>query len=172
MDLHRTALAVAVPNAAFGVLEVLHTQPAQFSAPVDYVIEVAFALAMAATATALALMSTRVAGTARRAWQAASGGAAALTLSAVATAVVGHDALGPVFSLGLLGLVGGYLTAAVLDLRGRLAPRGAGAVLLVAFVASVVVQGTGAGGLVLAAGWLGLARLAAPSPVPAPVPAV
>lgn len=172
MDLHRTALAAAAPSAAFGVLEVLHTQPARFAEPVDYVIEVVFVLAMAATSVALAGMAARAAGGVRRAWQAASAGAGALTVSAVATAVAGHDALGPVFLLGLLGLVGGYVAATVLDVRGRVAPRGAGVVLLVAFLASVVVQGTGAGGLVLAAGWLGVARLAAPSPAPSPVPAV
>lgn len=160
MDLDRLALVPAAPFAALGVLEVLHRQPAQFAAPIDYLIEVVFVVAATAAAVTLAALSARAVAGVRAAWAAASGGSAALATSAVATAVVGHDALGPLFLLGLLGLVVGYVGAAVLDLRGRVQPSRAGVVLLGSFIASIALETTGAGGLVLAAGWFAVGALA------------
>jgi hypothetical protein len=40
-------------------------------------------------------------------------------------------------------------------------PRRAGVVLFLSLLASIVLEPTGAGGLVLAAGWVGLSRLVA-----------
>jgi hypothetical protein len=160
VNLRRLALAVAVPHAVLGVLEVVHDQADPFTDPLDWAVEISFATAMLLAAVALATLTRTAAGAARIAWGAAAAGAAAVGVAATATAVVGEETLDAVLLLGLLALVLGYLTALVLDLRGRVRPRRAGVVLFLSLLASMVLEPTGAGGLVLAAGWIGLSRLA------------
>jgi len=102
-------------------------------------------------------------------------------VAALATALDGREALDALFPLGFLAVVAGYVTLAVLDLRKRLLPPGAGLVLLIGFIGAVIVSGvvgalldsggdggTG-GGLVLAASWAALARLISESVEPAPL---
>jgi hypothetical protein len=59
--------------------------------------------------------------------------------------------------------VAGYLTLAVVDIRGKLVPRRGGLVLLAGFVATAVLDNlaAGTGGLVLAAVWAALSRIIA-----------
>lgn len=161
MHLHRLMLAVAVPHAAFGVLEVVHDQNEVFQEPLDWVVEVCFAAAMLGAGLALRAMARRAGGVTRAAWHTAAAGSVAVGAAATATAVAGEEVLDPVLAVGLLAVLLGYLAALVLDLRGHVLPRRAGVVLFVSLLGSLLLEPTGAGGLVLAAGWLGLARLAA-----------
>ncbi len=166
--------AVYVATAGYavtGALELAHDQRATFSTPLDYLIEIAFAVGLAATALAtFALFAIRPrARSVAVGWLLATVGHLALTASAVATAVVGHDALGPAFMLGLLLSVTGYVTLLVADLRGLVRPARAGVVLLVGLVGSVVLgvvmaallTDGGGGTLALAAAWAAVGRLAA-----------
>jgi hypothetical protein len=157
--------------AVTGALELLHDQRATFASPLDYLIEIAFALGLGATAVAtwafyLTRPRTRSVAVG---WLSASVGHLALFVSAAATAVAGHDALGPAFMLGLLGTLVGYGTLLVADLRGQVQPGRAGVVLLVGLVGSVVLGAAtaamltdgGGGTLALAASWAAVARLVA-----------
>ena len=146
----RLALAAAALFAAAGTIGLTHEQPSTFASGWDYAIEVAFAGALSVAAAALWRLK----------WRIAAGGHAALAVSAWATAAVGHDTLGPLFLLGLLGTTAGTIALAVSDLRGRLVPSRAGVLLLGAWVLSIVLAGVlGDGTVVLAAAWFALARL-------------
>ena len=155
--------------AVTGALELLHDQRSTFASPLDYLIEIAFAVGLGATAVATCAFAAGRSRTraVRVGWLLATLGHLALFASATATAVAGHDALGPAFLLGLLGSLGGYGTLLVADLRGRLTPARAGVVLLVGLVGSVVLGAAtaalltegGGGTLALAASWAAVARL-------------
>jgi hypothetical protein len=157
--------------AVTGALELLHDQRSTFATPLDYLIEIAFAVGLGATAVATyALYATRPrARSVAVGWLLATVGHLALFVSAAGTAAAGHDALGPAFTLGLLAALGGYVTLLVADLRGRVRPARAGVVLLVGLVGSVVLGAVtaamlsngGGGTLALAASWAAVARLAA-----------
>ena len=157
--------------AVTGALELFHDQRSQFASPADYLIEIAFAVGLAGSAAAsFALLRS---GPGSRAtstgWLLAALGNSALLASAVATALVGHDALGPAFLLGMLAAVAGYVTLTVADVRGRVVPARTGIVLLLGFVGSVVlglvtaalIPNGGGGTLALAAAWAAVARLVA-----------
>ncbi len=161
--LTRLALIAAGAYALTGALELAHDQPTVFVDPIDYVIEIAFVLALAASAgVLLSIARARLSGRpATVAWMVALAGNAALATAALATAIEGREALDPLFPLGFLAVVAGYLTLAVIDLRGRLVPPRAGLLLLVGFVATAAIDNlvTGGGTLVLAATWAALGRL-------------
>lgn len=159
----RLALVVVGAYAVTGALELAHDQPTVFSDPVDYVIEAAFVVALLASVSVLvwlcrAGLSTRPATVG---WAVAALGHGALATAALATALAGREALDPLFALGFLAIVAGYLTLAVSDLRNHLVPSRSGIVLVVGFVATAIVDNlvTGGGTLVLAATWAALARL-------------
>ena len=169
---HLFAPATWVATAGYavtGALELLHDQRATFATPLDYLIEIAFALGLAGTAAAsYALWTTRPRTRSVAAgWLLATVGHLALFVSAAATAAVGHDALGPAFMLGLLATLVGYATLFVADLRGRVRPARAGVVLLLGLVGSLVLGAAtaalladgGGGTLALAASWAAVARL-------------
>ncbi len=161
--LTRIALLAAGAYAVTGALELAHDQPTVFADPVDYVIETAFALALAASVGVLfSVGRTRLSGRpATVGWMLATAGNAALAIAALATTIEGREALDPLFPLGFLAIVAGYLTLAVVDLRRRLAPPRVGTLLLVGFIATAVIDNlvTGGGTLVLAATWAALVRL-------------
>ena len=170
------ALVATSGYAVTGALELVHDQRTTFASPLDYLIEVAFAVGLGATAVAsAALFKTRPrTRSVAVGWLLATAGHLALFASACATAVAGHDALGPAFLLGLLGAVVGYLTLLVADLRGLVRPARTGVVLLVGLVGSIVLGAVtaalladgGGGALALAASWAALARLVAgPEPL-------
>lgn len=170
-DLLAPATWVATAGyAVTGALELLHDQRATFATPLDYLIEIAFAVGLAATAlAAYALWTTRPRTRSVAAgWLLATVGHLALFASAAATAVAGHDALGPAFMLGLLATFIGYGTLSVADLRGHVRPARAGVVLLLGLVGSLVLGAVtaalladgGGGTLALAASWAAVARLA------------
>ena len=168
--LSRIALAAAGLYAVTGALELSHDQPPIFADPIDYVIEVAFVVALLASVVVLARLAR--AGLAGRSgtigWTLATAGNGALLVAAGATAIDGREALDPLFPLGFLAIVAGYATLAVVDLRRRLDPPRAGLVLLVGFIATAVVDNlvVGGGTLVLAATWAALARLIAAPEAP------
>ncbi len=157
------ALIAAGAYALTGALELVHDQPAVFVDTVDYVIEAAFVMALAASVAVLvAIGRARLSGRAGLAgWTLAAAGNAALATAALATAITGREALDPLFPLGFLAIVAGYLTLAVIDLRRRLFPPRAGLVLLVGFVSTAITDNlvTGGGTLVLAATWAAVGRL-------------
>lgn len=159
----RLALLAVGAYAVTGALELLHDQPTVFADPVDYVIEATFVVGLLASISVLiwlcrAGLSTRPATVG---WAAAAAGHAALATAALATTLAGREALDPLFPLGFLAIIAGYLTLAASDLRNHLVPPRSGVVLLVGFVATAVVDNlvTGGGTLVLAATWAALARL-------------
>jgi hypothetical protein len=159
------ALVAAAFYAVTGAIELAHDQPTVFADPIDYWLEACFVVALAASAAVLATIGR--AGLSGRSgaigWLAAAAGNAALLVAAAATLVEGRESLDPLFALGFLAIVLGYLTLAVTDLRGRLVPNRGGVVLLAGFVATVVLDNlvAGAGGLVLAAAWAAFSRLIA-----------
>ncbi len=159
----RLALVAAGAYAVTGALELSHEQPAVFADPGDYIIEAAFVVALLASLSVLiwlcrANLSTRPA---TAGWAVAAAGHAALATAALATALAGRETLDPLFPLGFLAIVAGYLTVAGSDLRTHLVPSRGGVVLLMGFVATAIVDNlvTGGGTLVLAATWAALARL-------------
>ena len=161
--LSRLALLAAGAYAVTGALELAHDQPTVFADPIDYVIETAFVLALAASVAVL--FSIGRAGLSGRpamaGWMLAVTGNAALATAALATTIDGREALDPLFPLGFLAIVAGYLTLAIVDLRSRLVPPHGGLLLLLGFIATAVIDNlvTGGGTLVLAATWAALGRL-------------
>ncbi len=150
------ALCVAGLYAVTGVLGLAHPQEEVFEA-VDYVHEWVFALALILSAGMLAALARN--GSGAGAWLGAAGNAL-LVPAAVATAIQGRDTLDGFFLAGLLAMVVGYATLAVLDLRKRLVPAGLGLVLALGWGAAIPVDGLiGAGGLVMAATWAGVAHV-------------
>lgn len=157
--------------AVTGALELFHDQRSQFASTADYLIEATFAVGLAGTAVAAYafFLSRRGGRVVSAGWLLATLGHLALFASAVATAVVGHDALGPVFLLGLLGAVAGYVTLTVADVRGKVVPARTGVVLLLGLVGSILLGAVtaallasgGGGTLALAASWAAVARLVA-----------
>jgi hypothetical protein len=138
-DLPIAALAAAALFALAGLLTLMHEQASPFEGTVDYVIEGVFVAALAAGAAALWQLRERGA---RSAWTIAAAGHAALMLPAGATFVRGQESLDPLFPLGVLAILLGTLAAAVLDVRGRVAPRGAGIVLLAGWLPALALDTT------------------------------
>jgi hypothetical protein len=156
------ALAAGTLYAVTGVIELGHDQPEQFTGTVDYVIEAAFAAALAVSVAVLfALRRTGRTRAGRVAFVAAAAGNVLLATAALATLVSGEEALDPVFPPGVLLVMGGYVTLLVLDVRGRLAVPRAGIALAVSFVLAAFLDEatSNAGGLLLGAGWYVLARV-------------
>ncbi len=167
------ALAAAGAYAVTGAIGLVDEQGTTFTDTLDYVLEWFFVAALAATAGALGLFARAAAvRPARIGASLAAVGNALLFVAAFATAVNGGEALGPLFGIGVLAIVAGYITLTVADVRKRLDPAGLGLVLLIGWFASIPVDVlTGAGGLVLAAAWAGVARLVAADREPAAVAA-
>ena len=109
--------------ALVGALELVHDQANPFTGTLDYLIEGVFVAALVAGAAAL--WQLRDAG-ARIPFTIAAAGHAVLVLPAAATFARGSESLDPLFPLGVLAILGGIIAAAVLDVRGRVAPRRAG----------------------------------------------
>ena len=161
----RAALAAGTLFAVTAAVDIPYTQPEVFTSALDYGLEAAFALSLAAGSAALWMLSRRVTGrVARAAWAVAGSGSGLVAVSAAATFASGRNVLGPVFALGLLLLVVGYATLAVLDLRRRVTPRFAGVALAASMVAMIVL-GEGYGVAAWAAGWFAVAALLQPTAV-------
>ena len=163
--LTQLALLAAAAYAVTGALELSHDQPTVFADTLDYVIEGMFVVALVASVGVLVYIAKAgLSGrTATFAWSVAAAGNFSLATAALATTLEGREALDPLFPLGFLAIVVGYLALAVVDLRARLVPPRAGLVLLVGFIATAIVDNlvTGGGTLVLAATWAALGRLIA-----------
>lgn len=167
-----SALVAGVLYALVGVLELVHGQGTVFTSPVEYGIEWLFVAALGAVVVVL-VASARSAADRLTAtgFVVAACGTAAMGLAAVATAVTGRESLDVLFPLGVLLTGVGLLALAVQDVRRRVYPARAGIVLAAAFVLAIPADAVaGSGSLVLAAGWLAVARLLSSAPVPVPVP--
>ena len=151
--------------ALIGALELAHDQANPFTGTLDYVIEGVFVAALAAGVAAL--WQLRDAG-ARIPFSVAAAGHAVLLLPVGATFVRGSESLDPLFPLGVLAILLGILAAAVVDLRGRVALRWSGVLLLagwiVAFAANTSI-GVGLAWLAIAAlsGRVGVVRRTQPA---------
>jgi hypothetical protein len=165
------ALLAAALYAVEGALELTHDQPTVFADSIDYWIEGFFAAALLASVAVLASLARadRSSRAATVGWALGAVGHSALLAAAIATSFEGRESLDALFGLGFLAIVGGYMTLTVVDLRGRLVPARGGLVLLVGWIAAIVVDSVGAGGIALAASWAALSRLLSteePSPSP------
>ena len=156
------AILAGALYALTGVLELGHDQREQFAGVTDYVIEAAFVAALGLSAALLwMLRKTGTGGVATGAFLVAAAGNTVIGIAALATLIAGEEMLDPVFPLGVLLVLGGYLALLVADLRGRLTLPRAGVVLTLSFVLAAFLDEptSGAGGLVVGAGWCALARL-------------
>ena len=183
--LRPAALLAAVGYGAGAVLELVHDQPSTFSGVTDYLIEAGFVVGLAATVVVLVglVRGQRSTGSRLTLGLAAAGNAATL-VAAGGTLLLGREVLDGLFFAGVIATILGYLSSAVLDLLRRLTPRLVGVVLLLGFVGSMVVSGVlgallghggdggTAGGLALAAVWVGVARLLTSADVETPQRAV
>lgn len=157
------ALLAGTLFAATAAIDVPHVQAQPFAGPLDYALEALFAAALASAALTLWLLSRTVAGRGGRiAWRVPAVGSALVALAATATLVSRHDVLGPVFMVGLLLVLVGYVTLAVLDLRARLVPRFAG-LTLAAGTVGMLVLGDGVGTIAWSAAWFAVGALLQPA---------
>ena len=157
------ALVAGTLFAATAAVDVPHVQAQPFAGPLDYVLEALFAGALWSAALTLWLLSRTSSGRGRRAaWRVPAAGCGLVGVAATATLVAGHDVLGPVFALGLLLVLAGYLVLAVLDLRRRLTPRFTG-LCLAAGTVGMLALGEGVGTVAWAAAWFGVAALLQPA---------
>ena len=157
------ALVAGTLFAATAAIDIPHIQGQPFAGPLDYTLEAVFAGALWSAALALFLLSRAATGRGRRvAWRVPAVSCALVGTAATATLVAGQDVLGPVFMLGLLLVLGGYLVLAVLDLRRRLTPRFTG-IALAAGSIGMLALGEGVGTLAWAAAWFGVAALLQPA---------
>jgi hypothetical protein len=155
------ALAAAGAYAVTGAIGLVDEQGSPFTDTLDYVLEWVFVAALAATVGALVLLAREAASRAATIGAGlAAAGNSALLVAATATAIGGRETLDPLFGIGILAIIAGYITLTVADVRGRLAPKGLGLILLIGWFASIPVDvATGAGGLMLAAAWAGVAHV-------------
>jgi hypothetical protein len=164
------ALVAGTLFAATAAIDIPHTQGQPFAGPLDYALEAVFAGALWSAALALSLLSRGASGRGRRvSWVVPAAGCALVAVAATATLVAGQDVLGPVFMLGLLLVLAGYLVLAVLDLRRRLTPRFTG-LALAAGTIGMLALGEGVGTLAWAAAWFGVAALLQPAAAPSAEP--
>jgi hypothetical protein len=160
MNIRYPALAAGLLFAATAAIDIPHDQPNPFGGPIDYVLEATFSAGWGCGAVALWLLARTAAnGFARAGWSLAALGYSALTVVTAATAVNGGDVLDPVFVVALLTIAAGSLVLFFTDVLGRVRPKGAGIVALVALVAMMVL-GEGYGLLGWSAGWFAVAALA------------
>jgi hypothetical protein len=161
------ALTAAALFAATAAVDIPHDQPRVFGSPIDYVLELLFALALAAASFACnAWVCREERRSSRLAVRAAAAGFGLLSLSAWATAARGEDTLGVAFLLGLLLVLGASVALLVLDLRRAVTPRFAGLTFALGTVAMLAL-GEGYGVLAWTASWAAIAALASPADQPA-----
>jgi len=157
------ALLAGALFAATAAVDIPHEQAQPFASVLDYLLEVLFSLSLAASTVAALSVSRPATGRAVTVgWRTFAAGTGLLTVVTAATAVAGHDVLGPAFLLGGLSALVGAVVLLVLDLRRRVQPRGAGMLLLAAVVAMVAL-GDGYGLLPWAAAWFAVSALLVPA---------
>jgi hypothetical protein len=156
--LRTIALAGAAVFIAGGVLELAHKQADHFNSAADYGIEAALALGMLGTLAglyALHLRQERDLG-AGGVWSFRTAAAGQLTLAVVLLATIarGHDALGPLFGLGVLAYVVGTTVYSVMTARAGVLPRWVGIALGVGTIVGIALNPGGT--IVIGAVWLAL----------------
>jgi hypothetical protein len=159
VNIRYPALASGLLFAATAAIDIPHHQPNPFEGPLDYLLEATFSAGWACGALALWLLAKASANVfARVGWSLAGLGYTALTVVTAGTAINGGDVLDPVFVVALLSIALGSLTLFFTDVLGRVRPKGAGIVALVALV-SMIALGEGYGLLGWSAGWFAIAAL-------------
>lgn len=164
------SLAAGTAFAAVGALELTLGQASVFASTSDYVIEWLFVVALALAVGVLVRLARANDDRATvTAFAIAVLGHAAMCVAAVATAVAGRESLDVLFPIGVLLALVGLIVLAVQDLRRRVVPERVGLVLAAAFALTFPAEAlVGAGSLLLATGWLAVARLSSrPDRVPA-----
>jgi hypothetical protein len=136
------AAVTALGYCVEGAVVVRAPQPEHGWHASGYVVEVAFALALAASLPLVVLLGSRIAGA----------GFAAMLVSALASIVAGGDTLGPLFLVGVLVSIAGLALLAVSSIRRGGDDRWLAPLLAVAFVVSIALGDHG-GGIVFGAAW-------------------
>ena len=151
------ACVAAAGYAVTGAVELAHDQAPVFADTLDWVIEGAFAIAMAASFVVLVAIAraTRRRPEPATGWALAAIGTAALGAPALASTIAGRHTFDPLFiDLGLLAIVIGYLMLALAHLRHRLPSPSAGLVLFAGFIPFMLIDTHATGNLLAGCAWL------------------
>lgn len=152
------AISTGVMYVLRGIVGLFDPQKPVFTSFSDYLIEVIFIVALLGTLGTIAGLHALHRGRYGRLGAAGSFtafvGTMLLFVAAVATALARREAFGGVFFMGLLGTLVGLLLLGEAVLRARLLPGWCGALLIVGFPLSVVVDVlAGVGGELLGVVW-------------------
>ena len=150
------AIAAGLAWAVEGIAELRWPQPDQHWHATGYLVEIAFAVAVAVTVPLVPVLATAGSRAASIAAPAAQAGFAALLVSSVASIAVGGNALGPVFLLGILAALLGLVALAAISIHARLRLWWTAPLVLAGLVASMLVSGHG-GAVALGVAWLVIA---------------
>lgn len=156
------AIAALLAGALYivqAIMDQVWPQAEFFATFSDYLMEIVFIAALAATLAGLAALHLRRGMPSSRAetlgFRMAAVGVSGTLVSACATLLVGHDALGPIFLLGLLGTFVGQIIFGIALVRLRRLPGWLGAALILGLPVSVALDAFG-GGVLLGLTWLAL----------------
>lgn len=159
MPTRSLALATAVLFGLLAIIDIPHDQPDPFASPVDYAMEVCFALALMSGAATLGALSRAASSRiAAAGWLLGAAGLGLVAVAATATAVVGSDTWEVLFLLGLPLLIVGALVVAGADVARRVDPRFAGLALLVGVV-GMFALGDGYGVVAVGAAFFAISLL-------------
>ncbi len=164
-SVHRSGYAaIAALLAGFlyiiqAIMGQLWPQAEVFASRSDYVMEIVFVSALASTLMSLAALRSTHAGRLARTETVGFGmaalGTSGVLASAIATLIIGHNALGLIFVLGLLGTLIGQVIFGIALMRRRELPWWAGAALIFGLPLSITLDSYG-GGALLGLSWLAL----------------
>ncbi len=157
-----TSAAAALAGLMFGaqaVMGLVQPQATPAASPWDYLLEAAFAAALALSLVGLAGLNVRQEARYGRlgklGFYAAFIGQTALLVSALGYIATGKETLGPLFPIGLLSAFVGTLAMGIATLRTGALPRWSG-VLLIAFWPVVLAFGDNGGGMLAGLIWMAL----------------
>ncbi|MBL8062077.1 MAG: hypothetical protein JNK32_03590 [Anaerolineales bacterium] len=141
------------------IMGLIKPQTEVFSGTSDYILEVVFIVALAATIAALMGLHTFAQSRYGKAgmvgfWLAIIG-TGLITISAMATLFAGQNSLGPVFLGGMLLSLIGYIVLGITTLRSKSLPLWGGLALIFGFPLSVFLSAFG-GGILFGLAWLGV----------------
>lgn len=152
-------LVAAVTFTLSALINVVALQEEQFTSTTDYIIEIAFAIALSATVAVIAALHVLQRDRYGRAGAAGAlvtgGGYALLAIAATATAIAAGETFDDVFTVGILAMFVGSLLLGIATVRAHLLPAWCGWLIAIGFPLSIVldVTVTGAGTIILGAVW-------------------
>jgi hypothetical protein len=139
------------------VMGLIRPQSEVFSGTSDYILEVVFIIALAATIPGLIGLHTFARDRYGKAGTAGFGmavtGTALMAISALATLFAGQNSLGSAFLVGMLLALVGYIVLGIMVLRGKVLPAWGGLALILGFPISIFLSALG-GGILLGLAWL------------------